>query len=254
VMQMQEINKMALPCIGLVLQPTLNISQRLLSCFLEHWRLLFAKVTIKRYVSPICPSRFSQEFPSGIKEIGEELAKQESLLKCLHADLAAEGEDPKKTEELWDVQRIITQSKRELKRLKKEEHQSSGQMATGENTHGPCLEMFEEKQLLAVQMQLREQIAAEQRAIDEYRRMLSEIELDHTNVDEKETSLVVDENVELENGGSEEEWRKQYQDLEEERDRLISSIIDERYRCAHLRACIEMLTLSKQQQHEATRL
>lgn len=42
--------------------------------------------------------------------------------------------------------------------------------------------------------------------------------------------------------------------FQEERDRLIANIIEERYQCAHLRACIEMLTLSKQKEHDATRL
>lgn len=55
---------------------------------------------------------FEIAFP--FRGIEEELTKQESLLKCLHADLAAEGEDERKTEELWDVVRIITQLKREV--------------------------------------------------------------------------------------------------------------------------------------------
>lgn len=67
---------------------------------------------------------------------------------------------------------------------------------------GPCLEMFEEKQLLAVQMQLREQIASEQRDIEEYRRMLAELERSGAKIDDKAVS------TESGHGVSEQEVRK----------------------------------------------
>jgi len=54
-----------------------------------------------------------------------ELKKQESLLGYIHREMNAGFVCKTKEEELWDVQRIITQLKRKLKVLEKESHNVS---------------------------------------------------------------------------------------------------------------------------------
>ena len=49
------------------------------------------------------------------------------------------------------------------------------------NISGPCVEMFEEKQLLAVQMELRERIAEEKRAIERLRINIRDSERNNNN-------------------------------------------------------------------------
>lgn len=44
----------------------------------------------------------------------EELQKQESLLNALHAEINAGCTDEEKEEQLWEVQRVVTQLKRKV--------------------------------------------------------------------------------------------------------------------------------------------
>lgn len=53
-------------------------------------------------------------FFSFFRDIEEELAKQESLLNYLHEEIKFGPADPRKEEQLWDVQRLVTQLKREV--------------------------------------------------------------------------------------------------------------------------------------------
>jgi len=68
-----------------------------------------------RYVPPLKPvsSRWSLELPDSPPAIEEELRKQESLLSHLHEDLM-KVKDLAKEEQLWEVQRVVTQLKRKV--------------------------------------------------------------------------------------------------------------------------------------------
>ena len=59
-------------------------------------------------------SRWSLELPDNTGALEEELAKQESLLNQLHARLNAGRADPLTEEQLWEVQRVVTQLKRKV--------------------------------------------------------------------------------------------------------------------------------------------
>lgn len=49
--------------------------------------------------------------PETRHEIAEELKKQESLLNQIHAEISAGFVTKKREEQLWEVQRIVTQLK-----------------------------------------------------------------------------------------------------------------------------------------------
>lgn len=66
-----------------------------------------------RYVPPITSN--SPNFPETKEEITKELEKQDSLLSQIHAEMHAGFVTKKREEQLWDVQRIITQLKRKLR-------------------------------------------------------------------------------------------------------------------------------------------
>ncbi len=63
-----------------------------------------------RYVPPINAST-SPNLPETVEDIQAELRKQESLLSQIHSEMNAGLHSKKREEELWEVQRIITQLK-----------------------------------------------------------------------------------------------------------------------------------------------
>ena len=65
-------------------------------------------------MKPGLGSRWSLELPESPSAIEEELHKQESLLNQLHEDLM-KVKDARKEEQLWEVQRMVTQLKRKVK-------------------------------------------------------------------------------------------------------------------------------------------
>jgi len=77
--------------------------------------LVLCIVNFNRYVPPLKPvsSRWSLELPESPPAIEEELRKQESLLNHLHEDLM-KMKDMEKEEQLWEVQRVVTQLKRKV--------------------------------------------------------------------------------------------------------------------------------------------
>ena len=68
-----------------------------------------------RYIPPLRPvtSLWSLELPDSPGSLEEELRKQESLLSKLHEDLM-KVKDADKEEQLWEVQRVVTQLKRKV--------------------------------------------------------------------------------------------------------------------------------------------
>lgn len=62
--------------------------------------------------------------PDTPEEIQKELCKQESLLNQIHSEMNAGFVSKKREEQLWEVQRIITQLKRKLKSFEKKQEKS----------------------------------------------------------------------------------------------------------------------------------
>ncbi len=102
--------------------------------------------------------------------------------------------------------------------------------------------MFEEKQLLAVQMELKERIEAEKQSI---RLLQSQLRREGGQA----TASVGDDAEEEEEAAV--NWEQQYRQLERDRDRLLSDISRERNDCARLRAEIEMIA-NRKRYHVAT--
>jgi len=99
------------------------MSQKLFSFLVAKKNDLFSGAVLHKYIPPLrCASPY---LPSGKQEMTVELKKQESLLGYIHREMNAGFVCKIKEEELWDVQRIITQLKRKLKVLEKESHNVS---------------------------------------------------------------------------------------------------------------------------------
>lgn len=116
---------------GCVLCPVLQMSQKLFSFLINKNNDLFPGAILHKYVPPLrCASPY---LPSGKKEMSIELKKQESLLSYIHREMNAGFVCKTKEEELWDVQRIITQLKRKLKVLEKDNNKVSNEMLKKED-------------------------------------------------------------------------------------------------------------------------
>ncbi|XP_061191095.1 ralA-binding protein 1-like [Saccostrea echinata] len=122
VIQREKENKMSLQNVSIVLSPTMQISHRVLNVLFQSSSKLFSDIEIKKYKPPIKPttSRWSLELPESLAPMQEELQKQESLLNALHAEINAGSTDQEKEEQLWEVQRIVTQLKRKIKQAQKQ--------------------------------------------------------------------------------------------------------------------------------------
>ncbi|KFD72065.1 hypothetical protein M514_00473 [Trichuris suis] len=192
------------------------------------------------YVSPLKPShgRSAVELPTDPKAIVEELAKQEFLLSHLHDEIKSGISDPQKEEQLWDVQRLVTQLKRELKALKR---RNDSAFVDFDHEPGPCLEMFEEKHLIAVQMELRSKIESEQGAIDQLLCQINELKQCPLSL-----SVYADPETVSLTPNEEKIWAEKYEELENQKHILTERIISERQKCVSLLAQMEMLSLANQ--------
>uniref|UniRef100_A0A2K6Q8T8 Rho-GAP domain-containing protein n=1 Tax=Rhinopithecus roxellana TaxID=61622 RepID=A0A2K6Q8T8_RHIRO len=86
--------------ISVVLSPTVQISNLVLYVFFTHVQELFGNVT---------------------QAGNEEIRRQELLLNCLHQDLQGGIKGLSKEERLWEVQRILTALKRQLREAERQE-------------------------------------------------------------------------------------------------------------------------------------
>lgn len=116
----EKTTKMNAQAIAMALSPVLQMSHRLLLAFLLHCKSLFPNVKLKRYIPPLPASGLAQ-LPETPEAIMEELSKQESLLAQCHALMNAGYVNKTREEQLWEVQRIVTQLKRKNKLLQKRE-------------------------------------------------------------------------------------------------------------------------------------
>uniref|UniRef100_A0A3F2Z133 Rho-GAP domain-containing protein n=1 Tax=Anopheles minimus TaxID=112268 RepID=A0A3F2Z133_9DIPT len=117
VTQNEDFTKMNAQNIAMLLSPTFQMSHRLFVAVLCHCSTLFADTTLHKYVPPLTAS--SPNLPETPDEISLELRKQESLLAQIHAEMNAGFVTKKREEQLWEVQRIITQLKRKLRSFEK---------------------------------------------------------------------------------------------------------------------------------------
>ncbi|XP_055642642.1 ralA-binding protein 1 [Toxorhynchites rutilus septentrionalis] len=117
VTQNESYTKMNAQNIAMFLSPTLQMSHRLFVAILCHCNNLFADTELLKYVPPITAS--SPNLPETPDEITVELKKQESLLAQIHAEMNAGFITKKREEQLWEIQRIITQLKRKLRTFEK---------------------------------------------------------------------------------------------------------------------------------------
>ncbi|XP_037557846.1 LOW QUALITY PROTEIN: ralA-binding protein 1-A-like, partial [Dermacentor silvarum] len=118
--RMEKHNKMNLQNVSVVLSPSMQISHRVLHALFSHAPIFFKDVKIIKYVKKIRPdsSRQSLDLPETPAAIEEELSQQEQVLSEIHAELNAGLRDPQKEEQLWEVQRVVTQLKRKLRVLR----------------------------------------------------------------------------------------------------------------------------------------
>ncbi|KRZ02395.1 RalA-binding protein 1-A [Trichinella zimbabwensis] len=237
--QRQERNKMTIAKMCFILQPLFNVSQQLLNAFLQNPQILFPNVSLKKYISPLRPAsgKSLPNLPTDPKAILEELAKQEFLLSHLHDEINSGINDPQKEEQLWDVQRLVTQLKRELKSLKKKNINAFDEV---EQESGPCIEMFEEKQLLAVHMDLRNKIEIQRALIEELIRQMDDIGGQHAVLSARSVARFSDAELSSEKK-YDAKWPEQYSALEDRKRELIESIVSERQKCVRLLAEMEML-------------
>lgn len=104
----EKTTKMNAQSVAMTLSPALQMSHRLLLALLLHCKAMFPEVRLTKYVPPL-PAGSS--LPETVKGIASELAKQESLLSQIHMLMNAGYVNKSREEQLWEVQRMITQLK-----------------------------------------------------------------------------------------------------------------------------------------------
>ncbi|XP_050449757.1 ralA-binding protein 1 [Cataglyphis hispanica] len=113
----EKTTKMNAQTISMTLSPVLQMSHRLLLALLFHCKALFPNVQLTKYVPPL--SSGSTNLPDSVEGIAVELSKQESLLFQIHMQMNAGFVTKSREEQLWEVQRMITQLKRKYKTVQK---------------------------------------------------------------------------------------------------------------------------------------
>ncbi|KAL6446551.1 hypothetical protein ACFW04_001232 [Cataglyphis niger] len=113
----EKTTKMNAQTISMTLSPVLQMSHRLLLALLFHCKALFPNVQLTKYVPPL--SSGSTNLPDSVEGIAAELSKQESLLFQIHMQMNAGFVTKSREEQLWEVQRMITQLKRKYKTVQK---------------------------------------------------------------------------------------------------------------------------------------
>ncbi|XP_044741585.1 ralA-binding protein 1 [Chrysoperla carnea] len=113
----EKHTKMNFQCMAVTLSPVLLMSQRLITMLLVHSKLIFTETVITKYKPPL--NSTAVNLLNDANDIALELKKQESLLSQIHHDMHAGFVTKDREEQLWDVQRIITQLKRKLRSVQK---------------------------------------------------------------------------------------------------------------------------------------
>uniref|UniRef100_A0A4W4EXA1 Rho-GAP domain-containing protein n=1 Tax=Electrophorus electricus TaxID=8005 RepID=A0A4W4EXA1_ELEEL len=259
--------KMNIQNISIVLNPTVQIGNRVLYVFFTHVRELFGDVLLKPVVRPLRWSNMATmpALPETQESIKEEIRRQEFLLNCLHRDLQAGVKDLSKEERLWEVQRILTALKRKLREAKRQECESKiaqeiaslskedvskEEMSENEEEVLNILLtqeneiLTEQEELIALEQVLRRQIATEKEEIERLRAEIADIQSrqqgrseteeyssdsESESEDEEELQMIL------------EDLQKQNEELENKNTHLNQAIHEEQEAILELRVQLRLL-------------
>ncbi|KAJ8374955.1 hypothetical protein SKAU_G00055350 [Synaphobranchus kaupii] len=259
--------KMNIQNISIVLNPTVQIGNRVLYIFFTHVKELFGDVTLKPVVQPLRWSNMAAmpQLPDTAESIKEEIRRQEFLLNSLHHDLQAGVKDLSKEERLWEVQRILTALKRKLREAKRQECEtkiaqeiaslskedvSKEEMTENEEEVVNILlsqeneVLTEQEELLSLEQVLRRQIATEKEEIERLRAEIADIQSrqqgrseteeyssdsESESEDEEELQIIL------------EDLRKQNEELESKNTHLNQAIHEEQEAIIELRVQLRLL-------------
>ncbi|XP_023146599.2 ralA-binding protein 1 [Amphiprion ocellaris] len=266
--------KMNIQNISIVLNPTIQIGNRVLYMFFTHVRELFGGVILKQVVRPLRWSNMATmpALPETQESIKEEIRRQEFLLNCLHRDLQAGVKDLSKEERLWEVQRILTALKRKLREAKRQECESkiaqeiaslSKEDVSKEEMNENEEEVInlllaqeneiltEQEELISLEQVLRRQIATEKEEIERLRAEIADIQSrqqgrseteeyssdsESESEDEEELQMIL------------EDLQKQNEELENKNTHLNQAIHEEQEAILELRVQLRLLQSHKLQQ------
>lgn len=122
IMEKGSETKMNIQNLSIVFSPTMSISHGVLNIFFCHIDEIFGHVELMNYDRPkILPNSTCSE-PS-IEELQEMLQRDEETLQKLHDSVnqQTKGQDDDLHEELWEMQRKVTQTKRKIKSKRREQ-------------------------------------------------------------------------------------------------------------------------------------
>ncbi|XP_034112333.1 ralA-binding protein 1 isoform X2 [Drosophila albomicans] len=136
VIQQERYNKLNAQSLAMLLSPTLQMSHRLMVALLCHCTNLFPDVKLIKYVPPLTST--SPGLPDKPEDIQLELRKQDSLLSQIHSEMNAGFISKKREEQLWEVQRIITQLKRKLRSCEKKQERSIDELDSSTSAQTPA--------------------------------------------------------------------------------------------------------------------
>ncbi|KAM8849549.1 ralA-binding protein 1 isoform 1-T1 [Spinachia spinachia] len=266
--------KMNIQNISIVLNPTIQIGNRVLYMFFTHVRELFGDVVLKPVVRPLRWSNMATmpALPETQDNVKEEIRRQEFLLNCLHRDLQAGVKDLSKEERLWEVQRILTALKRKLREAKRQECEtkiaqeiaslskedvSKEEMTENEEEVINLLLaqeneiLTEQEELISLEQVLRRQIATEKEEIERLRAEIADIQSrqqgrseteeyssdsESESEDEEELQMIL------------EDLQKQNEELENKNTHLNQAIHEEQEAILELRVQLRLLQSHKLQQ------
>uniref|UniRef100_A0A8D3DFI3 RalA binding protein 1 n=1 Tax=Scophthalmus maximus TaxID=52904 RepID=A0A8D3DFI3_SCOMX len=266
--------KMNIQNISIVLNPTVQIGNRVLYMFFTHVTELFGNVVLKPAVRPLRWSNMATmpALPETQENVKEEIRRQEFLLNCLHRDLQAGVKDLSKEERLWEVQRILTALKRKLREAKRQECEtkiaqeiaslskedvSKEEMTENEEEVINLLLaqeneiLTEQEELISLEQVLRRQIATEKEEIERLRAEIADIQSrqqgrseteeyssdsESESEDEEELQMIL------------EDLQKQNEELENKNTHLNQAIHEEQEAILELR--VQLRLLHSQKLHE----
>lgn len=272
--------KMNIQNISIVLNPTIQIGNRVLYMFFTHVRELFGDVELRPVVRPLRWSNVATMpvLPETQESIKEEIRRQEFLINRLHRDLQAGVKDLSKEERLWEVQRILTALKRKLREAKRQECESkiAQEIASLSKEDVSKEEMTEneeevinlllkqeneilteQEELISLEQVLRRQIATEKEEIERLRAEIADIQSrqqgrseteeyssdsESESEDEEELQMIL------------EDLQKQNEELENKNTHLNQAIHEEQEAILELRVQLRLLQSHKQQQQQQQEL
>ncbi|XP_039671770.1 ralA-binding protein 1 isoform X1 [Perca fluviatilis] len=271
--------KMNIQNISIVLNPTIQIGNRVLYMFFTHVRELFGDVVLKPVVRPLRWSNMATmpALPETQENIKEEIRRQEFLLNCLHRDLQAGVKDLSKEERLWEVQRILTALKRKLREAKRQECESkiAQEIASLSKEDVSKEEMTEneeevinlllaqeneilteQEELISLEQVLRRQIATEKEEIERLRAEIADIQSvvflsrqqGRSETEEYSSDSESESEDEEELQMILEDLQKQNEELENKNTHLNQAIHEEQEAILELRVQLRLLHSHKLQQ------